>query len=213
MSEYIESHGKLNEYHLNRIKQTIAKALVSHSRIFAIRVDLHVPCTTNLDGMIDPYDFAKIDAAVITRFIASLKAKIKSDLKAKANAHKRVHPTTLRYIWTRELSPTTSNTHYHVLLLLNQDTYAFLGDYKKSTGNLSAMIKDAWYSALGITIDEDISTASLIYFPDNPCYYLSETSQNFKDTYDDLVYRVSYFAKEETKNKDDGQRNFGYSQG
>lgn len=209
MPSYIQSHGKLSQYHLNRIEQTINKSLHQHPRTTAIRVDLHIPYNQNTDDMPDEYSFANTDASVISRFTASLKAKIAADLSMKKRNGLRIHHTTVRYIWTREYCPTTSAIHYHVVLLLNKDAYAFLGDYTATEGNLASMINSAWYSALGLSYD---CPGALVYFPENPCYWLDINSANFNASYDDLVYRASYLAKESTKQHDDNQRNFGYSQ-
>lgn len=209
MSDYIQSHGRLSQYHLNRIEQTINKSLQQHHRTLAIRVDLHVPYNPQLNDMPDAYSFANTDASVISRFTASLKAKIAADLNMKKRQGIRVHNTTVRYIWAREFCPTTFAIHYHVVLLLNKDTYAFLGKYTAAEGNLASMINDAWYSALGLEFDD---SGALVYFPDNPCYWLDINSSDFDTSYRDLVYRASYLAKIETKLQDDNQRNFGYSQ-
>lgn len=169
-----------------------------HPRILALRFDLRLP-----DNVL-----ARIDSAVISRFFDSLKAKLKADSNKKRLAGKRVHPCPPRYVWVREFNQPAEKKHYHVLLLLNKDAYAFLGDYRASEGNLAALITQAWFSALGIN---DKRYQSLTYFPKNPCYYLDEKTLNADGVYAKLMTRVSYLAKERSKVSVEGERNFGYS--
>ncbi len=63
-----------------------------------------------------------LDSAVISRFFASLKAKIQAYQRHKRRANKRVRATTLRYFWCREFGKEKGRKHYHVILLLNKDT-------------------------------------------------------------------------------------------
>lgn len=66
-------------------------ALNVHPRLTALRVDLRLPDVP-----------AATDAAVISRFINALKARIDAYQKRKHREGKRVHPTTLHYVWARE---------------------------------------------------------------------------------------------------------------
>ncbi|PHI30137.1 inovirus Gp2 family protein [Budvicia aquatica] len=196
--DIIGSYGPLNPDYLNRMTKTIQAALKEHPRTFALRVDLRLP-----DDIL-----ARTDPALISRFMDSLKAKLKADLAKKESEGKRVHPSTLRYVWVREFNEQEDKKHYHVLLLLNKDAYAFLGDYRQQTGNLAALITQAWLSALGIN---DERYQSLTYFPKNPCYYLNIKMLDTDGVYAKLMTRVSYLAKERSKISADGERNFGCS--
>ncbi len=196
--DIIRTYGPLNSDYLNKIIDVIQAALKEHPRTFALRVDLRLP-----DDI-----FARTDPALISRFIDSLKAKLKADLTKKESEGKRVHPSTLRYVWVREFNQREDKKHYHVLLLLNKDTYAFLGGYSQLTGNLAALITQAWLSALGIN---DERYQSLTYFPDNPCYYLNDKTLSTDGVYAKLMVRVSYLAKVRSKISADGERNFGCS--
>ena len=71
MYEYITSHGKLNQYHLKKIEQTIDKALSEHSRVLAVRIDLHTPVLKPLNDMPDEANFARTDSSVIYGFSES----------------------------------------------------------------------------------------------------------------------------------------------
>ncbi|PHI28277.1 inovirus Gp2 family protein [Budvicia aquatica] len=190
---------KYNLHYLKQIEATLHRALSEHPRTFALRVDLRLPDTEVI---------AATDAAVISRFTESLKAKVVADLNKKQREGKRVHPCTLRYVWAREFNQ-VGKKHYHVLLLFNKDTYAFLGDYRSQEGNLAGLITQAWLSALGL---KDKRYHSLPYFPENPCYYLNAKTLGTDSVYEQLVTRVSYLAKERSKISNDGERNFGCSQ-
>ncbi|AMH16430.2 inovirus Gp2 family protein [Citrobacter sp. FDAARGOS_156] len=211
MYDYITTHGPLDSYHLDRIEQTTDKALAEHARVIAVRIDLHVPYAAHnpdTNDIPDEASFANSDDAAISRFFSSLKAIIKADLKATKRSGKRVHNTTLHYAWTREFTPTTNKKHYHVLILLNKDTYNYLGTYNEDGGKLLTFIHQAWLSALQI---EFTAGQRLIHLPEHPCYYLDRKEGKQSDSYKALIYRTSYMAKKETKNYSDGQRNYGNS--
>ncbi len=107
-----------NPYWQQRIADTFDCALKTHTRVLALRVDLRLP-----DGP------AATDAAVISRFPASLKARIEALQLRKQREGKRIWPTTLRYAWSREFGELNGKKHYHLVLLLNRDTWCGPGDY------------------------------------------------------------------------------------
>ncbi|MEN1769105.1 YagK/YfjJ domain-containing protein, partial [Pseudomonas aeruginosa] len=107
------------------------RALDVHPRLTALRVDLRLPDVP-----------AATDAAVISRFINALKARINAYQKRKRREGKRVHPTTLHYAWAREFGELKGKKHYHLLLLVNRDTWCRAGDYR-APGSLAGMIKQA----------------------------------------------------------------------
>lgn len=82
---------KYNPFWQQRIRETVRHALNVHPRLTALRVDLRLPDVP-----------AATDAAVISRFINALKARIDAYQKRKHREGKRVHPTTLHYVWARE---------------------------------------------------------------------------------------------------------------
>lgn len=195
--------GPLVMDYLSRTEETIQKAIQKHPRLLAIRVDLRFPDDE------ESLSKARTDSSVITRFMKSLNERVKADLKRKAKAGKRVHPCTLRYVWVREFGDKKGNKHYHVLLLLNKDTYYHPGDYFLDQGNLASMISGAWASAIGVAYPR---YKYLTYFPTHGCYYLDKNNEKTIKTYDDLMFRTSYMAKLATKCSSDGERNFGCSQ-
>ncbi len=200
----ITNHGPLNMDYMNRIEQTIYRALGEHPRTMAVRVDLRIPVQGDTDM---PRCFATVDSGAISRFFESLTAQLDADTARKAKSRIRVYPCTLRYVWVKEKNQEFKD-HYHVLLLLNKDTYAHLGRFSSTCTNLVNKIRKAWASALRIDAQ---MFASLVHVPDNPIYYLDSNAQDFAQVVDDLMYRVSYLAKKETKQYGDGFRSFGCS--
>ncbi|OSL81037.1 hypothetical protein EAWG_01269 [Escherichia coli TA008] len=131
-----------NAYWLSRFDSLLDSALSQHRAVSLIRVDLRFPEYMPVTIM-DPDP----DSAVISRFFESLKAKIQAYQRKKRRANKRVRATTLRYFWCREFGKEKGRKHYHVILLLNKDTWCSPGDFTVPS-SLAAMIQEAWCSAL-----------------------------------------------------------------
>ncbi|GAA5192736.1 inovirus Gp2 family protein [Ferrimonas gelatinilytica] len=213
-SHTINSHGPLDQRYLERIHQTIHHSVNDYPRTLALRVDLRLPGDTqNMDPMEQdtPDHFADTDPSVISRFMASLNAKIQADLSKKKNAGKRIYPCKVRYVWAREQNR-EHKTHYHTLLLFNNDAYFTLGDYRDLNNVcMATRIIHAWCSALRV---DPMEFATLVHFPDNPLYYLNRnsSSEEFQQSFNELFYRASYLAKKKSKIYGTGFRNFGCSQ-
>ena len=148
---------KYNPFWQQRIRETVRHALNVHPRLTALRVDLRLPDVP-----------AATDAAVISRFINALKARIDAYQKRKHREGKRVHPTTLHYVWAREFGEFKGKKHYHLMLLVNRDTWCRAGDYR-APESLAGMIKQAWCSALGVDVG---CHATLVHFPAWPAVWL-----------------------------------------
>ena len=192
-----------SEY-LEAIEVVMGKALQEHSRTLMLRFDLHFPPQVDCCDYPSPY---KPD--VISRFFSSLEAKFNADLIKKKRKNKRVHNSTMRYVWVKEQKG-ASQPHYHVAIFLNGDTYNSLGLYINLTDNNAARVTQAWASSLGI---EPHMAAQLVHFPkDRPVYYLDINSVKFESTYDDAFKRLSYFCKRDTKHYNNNGRQIGYSQ-
>ncbi|WP_208474310.1 YagK/YfjJ domain-containing protein, partial [Escherichia coli] len=67
---------------------------------------------------------------------------------------------TLRYFWCREFGKEKGRKHYHVILLLNKDTWCSPGDFSEPS-SLATMILEAWCSALHL---EAWQGDGLVYF-------------------------------------------------
>lgn len=181
------------------IAATVDKALQSHSRVTAIRVDLRLS---------DNFDGSALKSSIMTRFIESLKAKVAADLKRKEQAWKRNLACDLKYAWVREVGPINGKIHFHALLLLNKDIYHSLGDFDEKSGNLSALIRQAWCSALGLPFPE---YQKLVHFPHGGVMYINKNDPEFMRQRKIVLDRADYLAKEATKQYGDGERSFGCS--
>lgn len=184
-----------NPYWQQRIADTFNCALATYTRVLALRVDLRLPNCP-----------AATDAAVISRFIGSLNARIDARQRRKQREGKRIWATTLRFVWAREFGELNGKKHYHAVLLLNRDTWCGPGDYN-GPDSLAGMIKLAWCSALQVDAQR---FATLAHFPESPSSWLArgDTLQRHQ-----ALERASYLAKYHTKVIGDGERNFGCSRG
>lgn len=206
------SINKCNERYLERLRVTMENSIRGFPRTYAVRIDLRLPDLIKHDSdclsrdELDYYSSNRVN--LMQRFMDSLKAKISAQSHRKRNQGKRVHSDSIRYAWCRERSY-SENDHYHLVLFFNKDRFHRLGDYKDND-SLGSMIIEAWASALGFQFDE---TFRFVYFPDNHGYYLMNGKPDFNQQCSDLFYRISYFAKKETKHFGEGYRNFGCSQG
>lgn len=189
----ITHRGPLAEEYLAGNLEAIQLALSKHRRIFAFRVDLRMP---------DDFNFN--DTAVISRFLGSFNAKVKADLAKKAK-QRRVHQCYVTYIWAREISPSESKPHYHLVLMLNAHEYQSLGDVSTLSGNVSAMVKQAWASALRRGL---LDTHTLVHFPESPWYEINQYQPDWDVDFADLFYRASYLTKLTTKVYGDNKNSY-----
>lgn len=195
MPVYLD-RGPLLTRHLDAIYRMMTNALIASPRSYAVRVDLRLP---------DDFDF--YDTEVITRFFKALRRSLDIADMQKTIEGKRVHPHRLQYCWVREWGA-EGKPHYHVVLMFNRDRYRTLGSFRADEGNLSARIKQAWATALQRTLED---SARFVQFPKNAEYHLISNSISYEQDVKGFFYRLSYFAKADTKRFDIGQRSFGTS--
>lgn len=186
-----------NPKYQSRIKTTLDNSLSVHPRTMVVRVDLRLP---------EKYETTSISP--ITRFFESLKSKINHDLACKEQCWQKKLFCQLRYAWVREIGPINGKKHFHVLLFLNKDIYHSLGDFSLEAGNLSAMIRQAWCSALNLSFPE---YQQLVHFPKNGTIYIDVNHQDYPQQLYRFWERANYLAKEATKHYGDGERSFGCS--
>lgn len=181
--------------YLDRLERVIKRSLDSHARVFAFRFDLRLPFSSA-----ESHD----DNECISRFIASLKAKLshRRDIATRNNPF--AHQTTVHYVWCRE-SWSSDRPHYHFLILLNHDAFFTLGRFELGRSNLFNRLIEAWASALLI---EKERAAPLVHIPDNCTYLVTRGDQN---SFNDLFFRASYLCKASTKNYRDCIHSFGSS--
>ncbi|AKH63398.1 MULTISPECIES: inovirus Gp2 family protein [Photorhabdus] len=200
-----ERYGKTNAHYMKRLEEITRYAMEDYARVLAFRVDLRLPVDNQHKGY---------DSTVITRFIASLKAQIAAYLNKRRREGKRIYPCKLRYVWVKEFGEEKGNKHYHMLLLVNREVFrntALTMDRSAQyRGLLVGMVARAWAVALKRT--GDMADKAPFHLP-GVSYELDRRNGTNTDFYRSYIYHISYLAKEYTKNHDDGERNFGCSQG
>ncbi|WP_288443379.1 inovirus Gp2 family protein [uncultured Serratia sp.] len=209
-------YGPLNQTYVDRITGTIGKAMKQYPRLLAIRIDLRFP---DEEDRVDCPTQCYRGPDVISRFINSMKAQVKADLKRKKKAGKRGLNCKLRYVWVREFGNKGGGKHYHVLLLVNKDVYSWPGYYlteRFSDGiseryNLSHMVVRAWLKAIGRGTEEK-KYHGLVHFPEQGYYLITRNHVFMADILNDLTDRALYLAKMRSKDTSDGYRSFGCSQ-
>jgi hypothetical protein len=190
-------NGRLDNDYLHSTKLTFDYALNQYPRTLLIRFDLHYPLSYPIDRVIGKQ---------ITKFQESFKAIMCAYLKRKKhNRHSQP-----RFIWCREVV-TSVYPHYHVAVLLNGDVFQGIGPYDDLTGEyISGMVAKAWASAIGITVGQ---ASGAIFFPNNGTYEINKRldTETFYNQYNQAFYRVSYLAKQESKQYGSREKNFGSS--
>lgn len=134
-------------------------------------------------------------------------SRIDSDLKRKVREGKRGHNCELGYVWVKEVG-NSFKPHYHVALLLNGDTYLGLGEYHLDAASLFGMISRAWAAALG---GEDMFWGKGVFIPQRGTYKINSSHDDLYEDLSKLFYRLSYFAKIDTKCYSGQGSNIGYS--
>ncbi|HGN1280039.1 TPA: inovirus Gp2 family protein [Proteus mirabilis] len=203
------SKNEYNEFYLECISDTLNYALKEYPRITVIRVDLHFPPIIDNGDM--PTCFPYLEGSPISRFTDSLKAKLKHDQHRKKLQGKRTFENNMRYMWVKEIS-TATLPHYHVFLVFNKDAYYHLGDYNLFEPSLRTMITTAWYNALQLEFDPSFDTGTLVHYPENCRYCLNKLSSSFSDDHQLVMKRLSYLAKEYSKQYSPVRRSLGRSQ-
>jgi hypothetical protein len=205
MKQYQGSHGLHVAAWRDSIIDVLDNASNEFSRIMAVRVDLHYPRI--LDNGDTVCCFPNLKSGEISRFINSLKAMLAAHEYRRAQNGTRIYPNTLRDMWGKEYSQ-SGKCHYHACLVFNKDAYYHLGSYDDDC--LRGMIINAWYSALGLQLED---CPGLVHFPENGKYILDKNKPSFIFDYHDLLKRLEYLTKVDSKVFGEGDRNFGCSRG
>jgi hypothetical protein len=191
-SSAMSQYSFVPEYQLI-IQRTMDMALNRFNRVCALRFDLRFPEHHLYD-----------DPAVISRFIDSFKVR----LKVWDNQRASKHPIGFSYLWCREQSG-SQNWHYHVVFLFNKDAVCGFGRNSIENSSTYSRILSAWASAIGISPENAVG---LVHICKNGAYWLNKSSATYSTDLELAMERFSYLAKRETKQFDDGNRNFGSSQ-
>lgn len=203
-------NGLIANY-LEDVSELLDDTVTDYARSIVLRFDLCIP---NF--------LSHVDSAVISRFISAMKSRLSADAEKRRRSGVRIYPCEPRFVWVKEQCH-SSAPHYHVAMTLNNDAYFTLGairprwevelmangDYGvEQRRNMVDRIREAWASALGVSSAEAVG---LVHIPENPVYKIDRNSPEVFEQYACVFYRLSYFAKADTKPYGDGSRHFGCS--
>lgn len=198
-----ESNREKNAYHMQRLEDLTAFVMNEHARVLAFGLDLYLPQHNQHKGH---------ESAVITRFIASLKAQIAAYMNKRSREGKRIYPCPVYYAWAREFGEINGNKHYHLVLLVNREVFSCmmmkLGVKGTGRGLLLTMAAKAWCHALKL---KGKAKESVSYHLAG-VFELNRREGTHSPDYEDYLKRLCYLAKKRSKENDDGERNFGCSQ-
>ncbi|SBT11948.1 inovirus Gp2 family protein [Vibrio celticus] len=180
----IRKYGPLIHRILMANELMIVKSLSDHNRLLVMRFELKFP--TGYSGPTD----------IISKFFDSLRFKIQYDLKRKSKNRNRSINCCINYVWVKELSG-NEGWHYHVALVLNYNVYRAFGKVDSRRNNTFNRISEAWASAIKCSVND---VKGLVHIPNkNSTYQLNKSSPSFHETFNDVMFRLSYFAKLKTK--------------
>ncbi|CAD5358524.1 Inovirus Gp2 family protein [Enterobacter cancerogenus] len=207
-SELLDNrHGPFNMHYLEKIDKILQYALEDHSRTLAVRVDLRLSPSWVLNDTLTCHPNLQDD--LISRFVCSVKAKVIHYRKRLVKEGKKAHACTPRYFWVKEID-SAEFPHYHLVMFFNKDLFRGLGRFDSEDHNLASMIRQAWLSALDLKGYDEYQ--SLVHFPKNGVYTLDRNAPDFVNNFNNLVFRLSYLAKENTKVYSPNERSMGCSQ-
>lgn len=195
----LEGHVYDKRY-LAKIYGVFERSLATYKRVLHIRVDLRFP-QYSVDLPI------RMDSGAITRFFSSFRAKLKADIAKRKKQGHRVHDTEPFYAWACEYGEVSSQQHYHVLILLNADTYRGMRYHSDSDRGLYRMIDQAWLSAIAFPGEAD-TASGLVHVPDRSTAVIHRDDTPAREK---ALGRASYLAKKKTKLRGHGRRSFGCS--
>ncbi|MNJ59903.1 hypothetical protein D3C77_556090 [compost metagenome] len=142
--------------------------------------------------------------------IESFKAKIEHNREKARDRNQYAHDCKVRYVWARELGE-GRRPHYHLLILLNRDSFYTLGRLRSERGNNIRRLEEAWASALRLSVDE---VRGLVHIPGNAEYRIDRNvCPGDADELPALFHRASYLCKAATKSYGSRQRGFDTSRG
>jgi hypothetical protein len=190
----MQDKGPFVVEYLEALYEVIERSQYEYNRVCAIRFDLRFPASMA----------GHANNEVMSRFMASLKAKIRHDRARARERNANAHDTEMRYVWGREIGQ-VGRVHYHAAILVNRDAYFGLGQFDSDIPNMANRIREAWASAMGLTMEE---TLGCVEFPKNPTYRFS---RNDHEELQAFFHRASYLCKAKTKQFGDGQHGFGAS--
>lgn len=193
-----------NPAYQKRIELVLDHSISKYPRLNVFRFDLRLP-----DYYLDIDTPSPLATNLISKFFASLKAKLGNDLLKRRRLGKRVHDSELYYVWAREVGDIKNKEHYHIAIFINKDRFHSFGNYDCNSGSLASLVIQSWASALNIPDEE---AATLVHFPKEPSCWIEQNSEEYCSQRALADLRLKYLAKNQTKVYGLGKRNFGASQ-
>ena len=144
--------GLVVEY-LDKLYSVIQHSLQKHSRIFAVRVDLHFP------QYYHPIEQEALTNQYLQSFVKALRHRLRLYRVNKQRVGQRVHDVEFGYVWAREVGTENGRPHFHLLLLFNGHAFNTLGSFTNEQESLYNRIGEAWADALGLHVAEGASYA------------------------------------------------------
>lgn len=184
---------------LDRTYDAISAAINKHSRIFAVRVDLHFPYYFSASGG------ELFSNNYLETFIKMLRRELKHYAETGKKLGRRRHSVEFDYIWTREYGPRSEKPHFHLLLIFNGHTFNTLGCFSNVRKSLYNRIGESWAESLRLHVAEGVK---YVYFPQDGGYHVDP---RHPESLYQLFERASYLTKVATKNFNDGCHPFGGS--
>lgn len=191
------ARGPLVLNYLERLHETMQRALNEHPRTFAFRADLRLPAGFDMA----PYDRSN---EVVRLFIESFKEQIKHNRSMAKQKNLHAHDCTVRYVRAREIGA-GGKPHFHFVFFLNRDAYYTFGSFENDGDNLFNRLQKAWARALGLPVN---AVAGLVEIPEGAWYHLR---RNEPATMTEFFHRASYVCKAATKAYGDGCHAFDAS--
>lgn len=202
----INNEYPMSQRYLERAHAVYRDALTRYSKVFMFHVILRFPA-----------NYAGSSTGVISAFTDSFRERVQRDLARRRSNVDRVHPTNIHYVWCREVNA-EHREHYHVMVLVNANTYRALGCFGTPECNqLAGMICMSWASALGLSLEESkglahfASGGEVISTQQIPYFTIALKNGLLTDNYGAGFFWLSYLCKLSTKQYGDGSRNFGSS--
>ena len=191
VTDFYNQRYTFNTRNLKRVEEFVNYSLEVYPRASLFRFDLMFPA-----------EWVCYTEQIMNRFFKSLNSKLLCSQAKRVKDGLRVHLTKVGYVWAKEIE-TGAKSHYHLAILVNKDSYAYLGDYSIECDSLAGKIQQAWASALGLSLE---AARGLVHFPENPYYHLEAGNW---DTIFPALLRLAYLTKE--TGKAESGRSFGTS--
>lgn len=196
----------MSERYLERAHAVFCHALTQYPKVFMFHVTLRFPASYTIETR-----------GVMSAFTRSVKERVLRGLNDRRRKGVRVHATDIHYVWCREVN-SDLRVHYHIMFMVNANTYRALGSFNAySKNHLAGIVCHAWASSIGLSINDSLG---LVHFSGDtvvittkqiPCARAESRYGSFNDSYESGFYWLSYLCKLDTKRYDGRGRNFGYS--